>query len=374
MFDDCIIMAGGSGTRLWPASCWALPKQFLPVGEKEGESFFEASVKRGLSVVGKTGRVIIIAGRAHIPCVINDCAKLTPGEKKRLVIIAEPSAKSTAPAIACAVAYSMFSGKSRKIIVLTSDHVIEPIEAFQADAELAANAAAEKKLVVFGIIPTRADTGYGYIETYGKKGHAPASGMFAVRGFREKPDLVTAKKFVAAKRFFWNSGMFAFSTDFMAAQFRALAPEVFTPFEKLEDPEESSYTNERGLRILGSWRALSAVYSDTNSISFDYAIAEKCADRVMVPASFKWVDIGNWEDYAALRGSQTGDVFSVDSTGCHVDSDIPVALAGVKDIIVVIRTGKDGFPTAALVTRKGQTQKVRDVVDLLKKAGKTDLL
>ena len=367
MFDDCLIMAGGSGTRLWPASSSRLPKQFLPAFGKK--SFFSMAVERALALTKNNGKVIIIAGKSHIPHVIADTAKLSAGKKKRLIVIGEPAAKNTAPAVACAVSYSLLSGDGRNMLVLTSDHIIKPLEVFKADATLAASAAAKGKLVVFGISPSRPETGYGYIET-GKA----AAGMSDVTAFHEKPDPQTAKKYAASKRFFWNSGMFAFSVEFMAEQFHNLAPDVILPFAKLKAPKPDSVIDLNGVQVLDSWPGLDAAYRKTKSISFDYAIAEKCPHTAMVRTNFDWIDIGNWEEYVKICENNKSQVFSASGDTCFVDSDIPVALAGVEDLIVVIRSGKDGGPPTALITRKGQTQKVREVVDRIKEAGRMDLL
>jgi len=367
MFDDCLIMAGGSGTRLWPASNSRLPKQFLPASGKT--SFFSMAVERALALTGNAGKVIIITGKSHIPHVIADTAKLSAGKKKRLIVIGEPAAKNTAPAVACAVSYSLLSGGGRNMLVLTSDHIIKPLEVFKADATLAASSAAKGKLVVFGIPPSRPETGYGYIET-GKT----VDGVNKVTAFHEKPDPQTAKKYSASKRFFWNSGMFAFSADFMAEQFHNLAPDVILPFAKLKAPKPDSITVSNGVQVLVSWSGLDAAYRKTKSISFDYAIAEKCPDTVMVRTNFDWIDIGNWEEYVKICENNRSQVFSASGDTCYVDSDIPVALAGVEDLIVVIRSGKNGGPATALITRKGQTQKVREVVERIKEAGRTELL
>jgi mannose-1-phosphate guanylyltransferase/mannose-1-phosphate guanylyltransferase/mannose-6-phosphate isomerase len=365
MFDNCLIMAGGSGTRLWPASSSRLPKQFLPAGGKK--SFFSLAVERALAVTA--GKVIIITGKSHVSHVIADAAKLSGDKKKRLLVIGEPEAKNTAPAVACAVVYCELTGGGKNMLVLTSDHIIEPLKIFKSDAAVAAAAAKKGKLAVFGIPPARPETGYGYIET-GKT----EAGAYEVTAFHEKPDLQTAKKYASSGRFFWNSGMFAFSAGFMAEQFRLFAPEVFSCFEKLKVPPGSSYKKNQGVKILNSWQGLDAAYRKTKSISFDYAIAEKCTAAAMIRANFNWIDIGNWEEYVKVCGAGGAQVFSESSENCFVDSDIPVALAGVEDLIVVIRGGKNGSPASALITKKGQTQKVRDIVEQIKKSGNTDIL
>jgi mannose-1-phosphate guanylyltransferase/mannose-1-phosphate guanylyltransferase/mannose-6-phosphate isomerase len=392
MFSDCLIMAGGSGARLWPASNSAKPKQFLSIAKKGDGSFFSGAVERALAVIDGGGSVTIIAGRSHLSHVISLCAKLGAAQKKRLVLIPEPEAKNTAPAIACAVTLAAFSGdpassSGRNMLVLTSDHIIKPPELFARNAATAAEFAARGALVVFGIFPARPETGYGYIEAGKPVGAKGAAGVCGVAAFHEKPAPEIAKKFAAAKRFFWNSGMFAFSVEFMKSEFRRLAGEVIGPFEKLKAPDAASWTTQKGLRILSAWPGLDAAYRKTKNISFDYAIAEKCGQAVMVRADFDWIDVGNWEEYAKLLGDTGAEVYcappghlakngcsAAPLAGCFVDSDIPVALAGVEDLIVVIRTGKNGAPPAALITKKGETQRVRDIVEQIKKAGKNDIL
>jgi len=364
-------MAGGSGTRLWPASNSRLPKQFLPAADKM--SFFSLALERAL-LLGE--RVIVITGEAHIPHVITDTAKLTAAEKKRVIVIGEPVARNTAPAIACAVVYSNFNGPCKNMLVLTSDHIIKPLSVFKSDAALAAVAAGNGKspagkLVIFGIPPARPETGYGYIETASKSGVKEA---FDVAAFHEKPDPQTAKKYAASRRFYWNSGMFAFNCTFITEQFRSLAPDVFLPFEKLKEPKTSDYIVSKGIKVLSGWKGLETAYKKSKSISFDYAIAEKCGKTAMVRANFDWIDIGNWEEYVKICGKTGSLVFNSESDSCFVDSDIPVALAGVEDLIIVIRNGKNGTPASALITKKGHTHKVRDIVDQIKNAGKKDLL
>jgi mannose-1-phosphate guanylyltransferase len=256
------------------------------------------------------------------------------------------------------------------MLVLTSDHIIKPLKTFKNDAALAAAAVKEGTLAVFGIPPSRPETGYGYIET----GKVRDDGVYNVTAFHEKPDLQTAKKYAASRRFFWNSGMFAFDIPFMANEMRLLAPEVFLSFEKLKLPKDSEYTVSKGIKLL-VWQGLETAYRKTLGISFDYAIAEKCKRNVMIRTNFDWIDIGNWDEYAGLRGKNSSQIYGEKETAsCYVDSDIPVALAGVEDLIVVIRSGKNVNGACALITRKGQTQKVRNIVEQIKKSGKNELL
>ena len=397
MFHDCIIMAGGSGTRLWPASVSQRPKQFLslPAGThelhaEENPSFFRAALYRALAVTGETGEgnVIIMAGKNHINPIVEECSRLDAHDRKRLVLIPEPIAKNTAPAIACALLYINWiaSGRERNILVLTSDHIIRPLGVFKNDAKAAAAMAQADKLVVFGITPERPETGYGYVETAealtivpeinsrARQKYEPE--VFRVASFHEKPDSKKAQKFVAAKKFYWNSGMFAFSSAFMLAEFKRHAPEIMRPFKELWAPNENCYRVRKGLRILEEWANLEKAYEKTRAISFDYAIAEKCSDTVMVKAGFSWNDVGSWDEYARLTRHGSAEVFgqSKKNGSCFVDSDIPVALCGVEDLIVVVRSGSDGGPPAVLISKKGETQRVKDIVEEIKAAGRTELL
>ncbi|MDR1411698.1 MAG: mannose-1-phosphate guanylyltransferase [Spirochaetaceae bacterium] len=384
MFDDCIIMAGGLGTRLWPASSSRLPKQFLP--GPGGKSFFRAAVDRGLAV---SGRIIIIAGKAHVRHVLEACDSLSGSEKARLVLIGEPLARNTAPAIACGAVFAeRTAGRGRKMLVLTSDHVIGPLEAFRADAEkaaaLAAGAApgAAPAMVVFGIAPGRPETGYGYIEAGGGAlplgGALSEGGCFRALSFREKPDRETAEKFLAAGNFYWNSGMFAFDSSFILDEFRKNEPEVLAPFEKLPVPGEGAYAARGGIAALENWPGLEAAYGAARAVSIDYAVAEKCRSVIMVRAGFDWFDVGSWDEYArlpAVQGKKDADVFGADTaSSCFVDADIPVALCGTEDLIVVIRSGRDGGPASALIAKKGETQRLKAIVEQIKAAGRTELL
>jgi mannose-1-phosphate guanylyltransferase/mannose-1-phosphate guanylyltransferase/mannose-6-phosphate isomerase len=388
MFNDCIIMAGGFGTRLWPVSNSRKSKQFLSISGDETASFFSAAVERALSVIDKAdGRVIIIAGKSHVPHIVEACAAFSPEERKYLVLIPEPAAKNTAPAIACAVLYADWvSGVERNMLVLTSDHIIPPLATFQIDASAAEAFARQDKLAVFGISPTKPETGYGYIEMT-KRLSIPQDGknsgggrrlsepeVYAVASFREKPDRKTAETYVNSGRFFWNSGMFAFSSRFLLEEFHRHAPEVIGPFKKLRAPDEQCYGVKAGLRILDEWPGLKNAYTEVKNISFDYAIAEKCSQTVMVRAGFDWIDVGNWDEYARLLGNTGSEVYQSGCESCFVDSDIPIALAGVKDLIVAVRSGRDGGPPVILIAQKGETQRVRDIVEQIKTAGRTELL
>lgn len=395
MFDDCIIMAGGFGTRLWPASTSLRPKQFLGLPQQapgvktekeENRSFFGAALDRALAVTGDSGgNVIIVAGKNHISPIVEECSRLSAPELKRLTLIPEPLAINTAGAIACALVYiDLTAGEGRSVLVLTSDHIIEPLEVFKADAGAAAAMARADKLVVFGIPPTRPETGYGYIEAADPLAIPPREGghsqyqpeVFGVESFHEKPGAEKARQFIAAKNFYWNSGMFAFSSGFMLAEFHRSAPDVIVPFRKLLAPSSHSRATMKGLTVLEHWAGIEAAYKSAKAISFDYAIAEKCVSTVVVKAGFSWTDVGSWDEYSKLAGYTGAEVYAAGAAkgSCFVNSDIPVALCGVQDLIVVVRSGKDGGPGAVLISKKGESQHVRGIVEEIKAARRTELL
>ena len=431
MFTDSIIMAGGSGTRLWPASNSKTPKQFLSIaggataggnataggatktddagntatgatvagaaGASAARSaasgaqgtFFDAALDRGFAVLDGSpqSRVIVVAGGSHVPHILKSCNALPDDQRKRVVLIAEPRARNTAPAIACAATYIRNTfGRGRTALVLTSDHLIQPLEVFVSDAAAAADLARLKKLVVFGIPPRGPETGYGYVEvgpaitpaTESMGGREKPGGTgpktFSVSSFREKPDRATAESFLSTGRFYWNSGMFAFPVDFLLEEMKRTSPETLEPFSALKAPDASAVDDSSGVSVLQAWKGLSKAYDEVRGISMDYAVAEKCSSVALVAARFGWLDVGSWDEYADIKGTQRENVFQSGSSGCFVDADLPVALCGVQDLIVVVRSGIGGAPPAVLICKKGESQTVKAVVEDIKNAGRTDLL
>jgi mannose-1-phosphate guanylyltransferase len=347
-----------------------------------GNTFFHAALERALEVIDRgdkdrNGRVIIIAGERHVPFIIEACGSLPETLRERLVLIPEPGAKNTAAAIALGITYvQRVSGDERTILVLTSDHRIEPLQVFRANASTAAAFARQEQLVVFGIPPRSPATGYGYIEAAeglslpGEQGNR----AFRVASFREKPARAAAEQFLAAGNFYWNSGMFAFSSEFMLCAFNRHAQDLMAPFTRLPVPEVHAYENTQGLRVLTQWPGLAALYEQLPAISFDYAIAEKCTQTVMVAADFAWLDVGSWDEYERLVGDTGSEVYQSGGKPCFVDADIPVALCGVEDLIVVVRSGKDGTAPSVLIAKRGETQRVKEIVEKIRDAGRTDLL
>ncbi len=364
-------MAGGSGTRLWPASSSKKPKQFLSI--HGNVSFFDAALKRAFALIDMKGdgKVIVIAGIVHIPHVIESCKELDASYLRHVIVIPEPAAKNTAPALSCGAYYlEKTFHQDRLVLLLTSDHIIKPLDFFLSDAKKAAETAEKKNLAVFGIFPRSAETGYGYIEA----SKPIMDGTFSVSSFREKPDKKTAESYLKAGNFYWNSGMLAYSNRFVIEELNKHTPSVSRSFSLLKNPDEKSYTTENEITLLSSWEGLEKAYNDAEAISFDYALTEKCSRVSMVAASFEWYDVGSWDEYARLTKDESSDVFLADAENNYINADIPVAVCGVNDLIVVVRSGKDGSPASVLISQKGKTQKVKDIVEQIKAGGRKELL
>ncbi|MDR2194235.1 MAG: NTP transferase domain-containing protein [Treponema sp.] len=377
MFDYCIIMAGGSGTRLWPLSNSMKPKQFLPVPSDKKNNFFTLSLERAFSLINGNGEIIIVAGKTHVPHIVKSCADRSEAQKQHITVIPEPEAKNTAAAIACALVFIEKTRPERngKIFVLPSDHLVEPKAVFTEQALLCARHIDTENLAVFGIPPAAPETGFGYIEI----NRSDAQNEVAhVVSFHEKPDTTTAEQYLASGNFYWNSGMFAFSSGFMKREFRKYAADCIAPFEILPVPSKDACSVKDGVSILEHWEGLTEAYTRTRKISFDFAVVTKSSRVIMSVARFKWRDIGCWDEYASLAKDVSDpsaiDVFRVGSANTVVDSDIPVALCEADDLIVVIRSGKDGSVPSVLIAKKGETQKVGSIVEQMKMKKRDDLL
>ena len=275
------------------------------------------------------------------------------------VIMLEPCARNTAPAIALAALYAMKQwGPETVLLILPADHVVSPLEQFTAAVATAKRLAEQGRIVVFGVHPTHAETAYGYVECGAAIGETAAE----VKRFVEKPTLAVAEKFVAAGTHLWNSGMFCFSAKALLDSLRLYAPEVHAAAERCFEatPDRTDDT----VRIdVESFAAMPA-------ISIDYAVMEKAANVAVVRAGFAWSDVGSWNAVSELTppdaaGNRTvGESIMVDSTDCYVQSaDRVVAGVGVHGLLIV------DTPDALLVADRSQAQQVRAVTERLKLAG-----
>lgn len=321
-----VILAGGGGTRLWPASRRRRPKHLLPLATA-GRSLLEATVARVRPLV-PLERVLVVTVAAQAAEVRAALPELPAAN-----LVVEPVGRNTAPAIALAARELARRGEARAVMAaLASDHVVTDEGAF-AEAFAQAAAAAERHLVAIGIRPRHPETGYGYLEL----GERSEGAVREVRRFVEKPDLERARQYVASGRYLWNASMFFFRVDRILEETRRHLPEVA--------------------------RAIDGRYEDAPAISIDYGIMEKAQDIWAVPGEFGWNDIGSWaavaDVHAADAGGQVrigGPLVAIDAKQNVVVGDKLVALVGVEGLVVI--TTDD----AVLVVPKERAQDVRAIV------------
>ncbi len=382
MVDNVIILAGGSGTRLWPASVGRRPKQFFDPGT--GRSLLQMTVQRAAETAPRA-TIVIVTHHSQMDLVLDDCLKLG-AIRERIVILPEPEMRNTAPALGFAVAYLRDSGAADETsLVLASDHLITPVAQFVTDVGAAAELAKKGHIVTFGINPTRPETGYGYIEA----GEPEEKGRRVV-SFREKPDAETAATYLAAGSFFWNSGMFVFRNSDLWGELTAFQPEITTAFAEIDElPYEQRRIalpelNREGITVAWHSSYLAQLYHSLPKISIDYAVMERSRKGAMIETHFHWNDVGSWDEMAQLTADgvvgRKGDnsyaprdgrprppVVAVESGDNYVYSEIPVVLCGVEDLMVVVKNGR------VLVARRGSGQHVRDAVEALHEKGYEDL-
>ncbi len=343
-------MAGGSGTRLWPASVDAHPKQFIRL--KDGKSLLQLTVERACAV-NPEGKILIVTHQHHGKLAAEHVGALAFA-KDNVVILPEPEGKNTAPAIASACAYLSERGSDADTVLIASaDHLITPVKRFREVTESASRLAEQGFIAVYGIPPSRPETGYGYIEA-----GEPMNQGFRVVSFKEKPDGETARRFVDSGAFYWNSGMFVTAIHTFRKELSCHCPEVHEQFERVRIPWHE--TTESGVRIAEGGETLAALYKAIPSISIDYAIMEKTSCAAMVRGDFHWSDIGCWEEFAQLHGGDEANVVGIQEKNNFVYSDVPVVLCGVEDLMVVAKNGK------ILVCRKGSGQDVKKAVERMK--------
>jgi len=351
-----VILSGGSGTRLWPMSREAMPKQFLPL--LDGTTPFRATLARLRAIAG-VKPPIVIANQDHRFLVLD---QLREAGETPLAVYAEPCGRNTAPAAAVVAHHLAQTDPDALMLVLPADHDIPDAEAFAEAVAAAAAAARARRLVVFGIRARWPETGYGYIERGEPLEAAP--GCHGVSSFIEKPELEIAERFVASGRHYWNSGMFLFGAEHFLSELARFQPDVATACEAAA----------RGVREdHGCMRIDATAFARCRSISIDYAVLEHTADAAVVPADFRWSDIGSWNalwDASAKDAAGNvarGDVLLADVSGSYVCSTQRMVVGiGLKDVVVV------ETPDAVLVADRAESQKVREMVEQLKARGRPE--
>ena len=339
-----VLLSGGSGTRLWPLSREAYPKQFLPLA---GETtMVQDTWSRAAALT--TLKPIVVANEEHRFLVAEQLRQIGAPVPD---ILLEPVGRNTAPAIAAAALQARAAGEDPVLLVLPSDHVVRDVAAFHAAVREALPAAEDGALVTFGIRASAPETGFGYIQA------AAGEGVRRVLRFVEKPDADTARAYLASGDYVWNSGMFLFRASRYLDEIARFRPDILDAVRRAFDAasRDGDFVRlERG--------AFAASPSD----SIDYAVMEKTSDARVLPVDIGWNDVGSWSalwdvsDQDEHGNAGHGDVIAVDSRNSYAYSRRLVALVGVDDLVVV------ETDDAVLVARKDRVQQVKDVVARLK--------
>jgi mannose-1-phosphate guanylyltransferase/mannose-6-phosphate isomerase len=342
-----VVLAGGSGSRLWPKSRAALPKQFLALTSDQ-------------TMLQETLQRLDGSSAAHPIVICNDAHRFLVAEQLRQMggehggIILEPVGRNTAPAIALAALHALQTDDDPVLLVLAADHLIKDSAGFQAAVAKANELAMEGNLVTFGIVPDQAHTGYGYI----KGGEAIGVGM-KVDEFVEKPDLATAQQYVDSGNYFWNSGMFMFKASVYLDELKKHAPEMYSICEQAIASESKD---------LDFIRIDPDIFATCPDDSIDYAVMEKTALAAMVPLDAGWSDVGSWSSLweTADNKDENGNVIVGDAilegvNNSYINAEERlISVVGLDDVVVV--ETKD----AVMVANKNKVQDIKNVVNKLK--------
>jgi len=354
-----VVLSGGSGTRLWPLSRALYPKQFIRFFKGQRSSFLGATLQR-LAGDEAFAAPIVLCNNDHRFLVRQEAEALDLAPR---AVILEPVARNTAPAIATAALFVLKDDPSGVLVVMPSDHVIKDEAKFVAAVKRAASVAASGRLVLFGIKPESAHTGYGYIRQ-GAARDGFCGAAFSVDGFFEKPDLETAERYVADGRHFWNSGIFVLHARTLVDELKRHAPEVLEAARAaLDDAGED----------LGFLRLEAGAFAQSPNISIDYAVMEKTAAAAMLPIDVGWNDVGSWSslwEIAPHDGAGNvvnGDAILEDTHNTYVHSEKSlVATIGVEDLVIV------DTPDALLVADKSRSQDVGALVARLRQSNRKE--
>lgn len=346
------MLAGGGGTRLWPASRRSRPKQLLELGGSE--TLLGACLRRAWRVFG-VERTLIVTASDQAAAIASLFPEVAPHN-----LVVEPSPRNTAAAIGLGTAHvALRGGPEATLAVLPADAYVADEVRF-ASALHVALAAAREAIVTIGIRPSKPETGFGYV----KVGRAVGEGLFEVERFVEKPDAVRAQEYLASGKFLWNSGMFFFTAGRFLHEARQSLPALGSMLDEMLSSAEPDSVVERR-------------YSSLPAISVDYAIMEKASGIRVVPAELGWNDVGSWAAIDEMRAKDeqgnvaVGDVLVLDGGGNVVVGEKGgpfVGVVGVQDLVVVA-TGD-----AVLVVPKHRAQEVRQIVEALKARGRSELL
>lgn len=344
-----LILAGGSGSRLWPLSRKNMPKQLLTLfGER---TLLQETCNRLFPIIGNQW---IVTGNEYYHQVISQIEQLQESYLSKQIsssirVLQEPLAKNTAPPIFWVARYCQeLYGDDTILVVLPSDHLINMEENFRRDIIRAVKAAREGNLVTFGVKPSYPETGYGYIKAVISKGDC-----YQVDSFVEKPDLATAKGYLNSGDYYWNSGMFVFNIDTLLSESERYCPGLIKPFIESDPTKTDEVRN---------------AYLDVQPQSIDYAVMEKTEKALVVPASFGWSDIGSWDSlFQSYEHDENGNYIrgehvAIDCKGCLIHGkDRFISALGLESVIII------DTADVLLVSSMNQSQRIKEIVEDLKK-------
>jgi mannose-1-phosphate guanylyltransferase len=344
-----VIMAGGVGTRFWPLSTTEMPKQFLDLFG--GRTLLQQSYDRVANLVSPE-RILVLTNATFVSIVKEQLPEI-PAEN----IIGEPARRDTAAAVGLAAFLCQRRFGNPVIVTLTADHLIEPVDLFRKTLLSAATKAAkENVLYTFGVVPTYAATGYGYLERGAHMGDDGGIEHFKLLRFKEKPDLETALEYVESGQFYWNSGMFVWATDVIIAELEKHLPDHAKALSRAVSFDKTP-----------QWeKALKEAFESLGRVSIDFGLMEKAEKVCCVASNFSWNDVGGWLALkSCLADDEAGNccrgkALMLDATGNLVfcqDPDETVMLVGVDDLVIVRAGGK------TLITHKDRTEEIKTLVE-----------
>ncbi len=352
-----VILSGGSGTRLWPLSRTAMPKQFLPLVSEH--TLFQETVLRLKGLPNMSAPLVVCNNHHRFLAAEQLQAIAIPP----LLQILEPAGRNTAPAVAVAAFAALDRDADAILLVMAADHLIRDVQGFHDAIQTAKSLAQQDRLVTFGIKPDHPATGFGYIEC---GSDLDGEDSFSVARFVEKPDLETAKAFLSSGKFFWNSGMFVFKASVYLAELEAHRPDIYLAAQK---------SWQHSTHDLDFCRLHESDFSSCPSESIDYAVMEHTKSAAMVAVDIGWSDIGSWTSLAEAseqdaRGNAVrGDVYMAEVSDSYIRAESRmVAAIGVRDLVIVETAD------AVLVMHKNMAQDVKHAVEYLKQAERTEHL
>ncbi len=353
-----VILAGGSGSRLWPLSRQHYPKQLLKLFGSN--TMLQHTLLRVKGVAG-LAEPIVVCNQEHRFMVAEQLLEMGLSDAQ---IVLEPVGRNTAPAIALAALFAQERAPGATLLVLSADHMIRDIAVFQQAIGYAVDAAKSGRLVTFGVRPTHPETGYGYIRA--KLSSDEGQNFFPVEEFVEKPNLATAQSYLDAGCYFWNSGMFVFAADVFLRELTEQSPDVVLAAERAK---------LGSVKDLDFIRVEREIFAAAPNISIDYALMEKSRNVVCVPLDAGWSDVGDWKSYWELSekdgagNSFIGDSLDVGSSNTLVFSqDKLVATLGVDNLMII------NTPDAVLIADKSQAQDVKKIIAQIESLNRSEHL